>query len=412
MIAHAADGYAMQVPVKKDPEMQKPYFFRWVDNEIAKRDEEEWKRLFYVAVTRAKSRIFLSGVHKKKKEEKKNFREMASWMDWVMAICEGMRVQVTSDMKCTIGLRAKTEDKLREKVEALIKDISWNEEVPTSPEVRVPSPSAPRSIDLPVSAYVLFQKDPPEFWRRYQIGWTVLVQDSFEGLTRTAPISATQKLTSIGTVGENEWAGEDAIFSDDDFSAADFGTAMHGFFEHLDLERPDRSLDPETLERVFGCFGKDAVGEARKIIQDFMEQSVFRELEKAKQVKREIDFVLNERHGLIHGKIDLLFEDRKGQWHILDYKTAAGDEEAARKSAYDLQLEIYALAAERILKLPVRSAMIYYLKNQKAITLSFPAEKSTVFFEGLEEKIRGLQQKILDYSNERMIKECELKEGS
>ena len=212
-----------------------------------------------------------------------------------------------------------------------------------------------------------------------------------------------------------------------------------GFFEHWDLKKPEGSLEPEVLERVFGYFGKDAVRDARKILQDFMKQPVFLELGKAKQVKREIDFVLNERHGLIHGKIDLLFEDPKGQWHILDYKTAAGDEKSARKSAYDLQLEIYALAAARILKLPVRSAMIYYLKNQKAVTIpipfnrseaeigavptpliqkkrkvgtvSFPAEKSEVFFEGLEEKIRGLQQKILDYSNERMIKECELKEA-
>jgi ATP-dependent helicase/nuclease subunit A len=426
VIAHAADGYAMQVPVKEDPEMQKPYFFRWVDGEIARRDEEEWKRLFYVAVTRAKSRLFLSGVHKRKKEEKKNFREMASWMDWVMAISRDVPVLVQEPLKGLtrtapisatqklIGIgtvkiskdpggewnpRNKEKEDLGSKVEALIKDIEWKDNALTSsclPERQV---SLPRSIDLPVSAYVLFQKDPPEFWRRYQIGWTVLVQESFEGLT------------SMGTVGENEWAGEEAILSDDDFSAADFGTAMHGFFEHWDLKRPEGSFEPEMLERVFGRFGKNAVRDARKILRDFMKQPVFRELEKAKQVKREIDFVLNGRHGLIHGKIDLLFEDPKGQWHILDYKTAAGDEEAAHNSAYDLQLEIYALAAERILKLPVRSARIYYLKNQKTVTLSFPAEKSTVFFNTLEEKIRGLQEKILDYSNERMTQEYVLKEA-
>jgi ATP-dependent helicase/nuclease subunit A len=217
-------------------------------------------------------------------------------------------------------------------------------------------------------------------------------------------------MISIGTAGENEWAGEDAVFNEEDFSAADFGTAMHGFFEHLDFGKPRRFLEAEALERVFGRFGKDAVNDARKIIQDFIRQPVFCELQKAKQVKREIDFVLNERRGLIHGKIDILFEDGKGEWHILDYKTAAGNEETARKSAYDLQLEIYALAAERILKLPVRSAIIYYLKNQKAVTLSFPAEKSGAFFNNLEEKVRDLQQKILDYSNERMAKECELKE--
>jgi len=271
-------------------------------------------------------------------------------------------------------------------------------------------------------------------------------------------------------VGENEWAGEEAVFRGDDFSASAFdfssnmaaetapisssmksksiGTAMHGFFEHLDFGKPERFLEPETLERVFGRFGKDAVSDARKIIQDFMKQPVFLELRKARQVKREIDFVLNERRGLIHGKIDLLFEGEEGGWHILDYKTAVGDDEAARKSAYDLQMEIYALAAERILKLPVRSAVIYYLKNQKAVTLHFPdnsvgrchceepqkgdaaislkkgkiasplarnekmIESVSGFFDGLEKKICSLQQKILDYSNERMSKERESGEGS
>ena len=161
------------------------------------------------------------------------------------------------------------------------------------------------------------------------------------------------------------------------------------------------------LERIFGRFGKDAVSDARKIIQDFLKRPIFQQLRKAKRVKREIDFVLNERRGLIHGKIDMLFEDEKGGWHILDYKTAAGDEDSARKSAYDLQLEIYALAAERILKLPVRSALIYYLKSQKAVVLPFAAERSQAFFDGLEKKICGLQQRILDYSNERMAKEGE-----
>ncbi len=413
VIAHAADGYALQVPGGEDREMQKPWFFKCVDAQIARRGEEEWKRLFYVAATRAKSRLFLSGVHKKKKEAKENFRDMASWMDWAMALCGDVKMSLQSGSDR--GPRVAAKEDLATKVESLIQDIKWKDGAPSSSESRVPSLSVParqallpRSIDLPVSAYVLFQKDPKEFWRTYQIGWPVSVHDSLEGLTETAPSRLCGGGTkSIGTDGENEWAGEEEIFSDDDFSAADFGTAMHGFFEHLDFRNPERFLESEALDRVFGRFGKEATSNARKIIQDFMKQPIFHELRKARQVKREVDFILNERRGLIQGKIDILFEDGKGEWHILDYKTAAGDEDAVCKSAYDLQLEIYALATERILKIPVRSAIIYYLKNQKAVTLSFPTEKADVFFDGLEKKICGLQQKILDYSNEQMNKECE-----
>jgi hypothetical protein len=284
---------------------------------------------------------------------------------------------MSRDSGSTLSRRGGAKENLREKVESLIINTKWGETAFSGDEGQGTGLSLSRSIDLPVSAYVLFQKDPAEFWRAYQIGWTV---------------------------GENEWAGEDAIFNEYDFSAADFGTAMHGFFEHLDFEKPERFLKPEMLERAFGRFGKDAIGHARTIIRDFMKQPVFHELRKARQVKREVDFVLNERRGLIHGKIDILFEDEKGEWHILDYKTAAGDADAARKSAYDLQLEIYALAAERILKLPVRSVTIYYLKNQKAVVLPFPAASLEAFFDGLEKKICALQQQILDCSNEQMTK--------
>ena len=434
VIAHAADGYAMQVRDPVDLEMREPYFFKWVDREIANRGDEERKRLFYVAVTRAKSRVFLSGVYKKKKTEKEHFRDMASWMDWAMAIPEGFPLKISINPESSFRPRVGGKEDLREKVEALIRDTPWKEGLSASSESpatsaknlgtdpssggealagrRSPSPALPRSIDLPVSAYVLFQKDPQEFWRTYQIGWTVLVQDSLEGLTRTAPISSSMKPESIGTVGENEWAGESTVLgeTEDDFSAADFGTAMHGFLEHFDFKHPEYSLEPGGLERIFGRFGKDAVSNAQKIMSDFMKQPVFGELRKARQIKREIDFVMNARRGLIHGKIDVLFEDAQGGWHILDYKTAAGDEASARKSGYDLQLEIYALAAGKILKFPVRSAIIYHLKNQKAVTQLFPTENFQACLDGLEKKVCNLQQKILDYSNEQMTAGCRLKE--
>ena len=431
VIAHAATGYGMQVRDETELEMQEPCFFRWVDQECAKRDAEERKRLFYVAVTRAKSRLFLSGVHKEKKKEKESFREMASWMDWAEAICEGLPVPVTvhQDLEGAKEGRGKGPEDLRGKIEAFIKNPSSHKRraglnLPYEEKSGV-NFVPPRSIDLPVSAYVLFKKDPREFWRTYQIVWT-------------AP-SRQGGMISIGAFGENEWAGEDAIFNEDDFSAADFGTdsafnfftervaetapisysmksrsigtVMHGFFEHLDFEKPEYSLEPETLDRTFGRFGKDAVNHAQKIIANFVRQPIFRQLQKARQVKREIDFILNMRRGLIHGKIDILFEDEKGEWHVLDYKTATGDETAARKSGYDLQLEIYALAAQRLLKVPVRSAIIYYLKNQKAVELSFPSAKPEVFFDTLEKKICDLQQQLLDYSNERMAEASAVKEG-
>lgn len=110
VIAHAVDGYAMQACDAINLEMERPYFFGHVDGAIQRREDEEWKRLFYVAATRAKSRLFLSGVHKKKKEQKKSFRDMASWMDWAMAICKSVPAKVSLDPGGLEDLRGKPKD--------------------------------------------------------------------------------------------------------------------------------------------------------------------------------------------------------------------------------------------------------------------------------------------------------------
>ena len=403
ILAHAADGYGMRVRNERNLEMEGSFFHQFIDCEIKKREDEEWKRLFYVAMTRAKTRLFLSGVFEKKKTPKASFCEMSSWMDWVMKICEILPVKMTVDADKAFGPSFHRVTIGKEKVEEILQAISSKagSRRPPAKEVAA-APSLSRTIDLPVSAFVLFQKNPKEFWRTYQIGWTALVQDSLEGLTRTAPIAATQKLIGIGTVGEEEGMDEETDPEGIPVSPANFGTAMHGFFERLDFKEPERCLERDHLERVFGLFGKEGVAEASQLIQGFLKSSVFKQLQKARQVKREIDFVLNGRHGLIHGKLDLLFEDEKGDWHILDYKTATGDEAAAHQSAYDLQIEIYALAVHKILKIPVRSGIIYYLKNQNEVAVPFDSGTPGAFFNKLEKKVFDLQQKLLDYSNERI----------
>jgi len=380
VLAHAADGYSMRVRNEESQEMEEPYFYGVLGQNIKKREDEEWKRLFYVAVTRAKSRVFLSGVYEKKKKAQELFSDMSSWMDWAMAVGEGLKIPMTFNADEMVPAPSRRPPILREKIARILDEIARQPSLTPGLDTRPRHPApqtggtAPKVIDLPVSAYVLFQKDPEAFWRVYQIGWRV---------------------------GESDWPGEEPR-DKEEVSAADFGTAMHSFFERLDFKCPENYLKSEFLERIFGAFGKEPLAEARELIGAFIHSPVFKRLQRAKRIEREIDFVLNERHGLIHGKIDVLFQDENDAWHILDYKTASGDEEKARQSAYDLQLEVYALAAQKILKIPVRSGIIYYLKNQKSVTLPFCQAAGGDFLDKLEKKIGALQKKLLDYSNQKM----------
>ena len=173
----------------------------------------------------------------------------------------------------------------------------------------------------------------------------------------------------------------------------------------MDLNDPGKYLEQDALERVFSGFGREDITEARKLVKAFFGSPLFRQLQRAKQVRREVDFVLNLRRGLVHGKLDVLFEDEEGEWHILDYKTALGDELSARKSGYDLQIAVYALAAHKILGVPLRSGILYYLKNNKEVVTDFPSGgQAPEHFEKIEKQICALQEKILNFSNEMSAK--------
>jgi ATP-dependent exoDNAse (exonuclease V) beta subunit len=112
---------------------------------------------------------------------------------------------------------------------------------------------------------------------------------------------------------------------------ADFGTRMHAVLERMDFQN-DLEEDLEVLiERSFLGLPQYHVEEARKILFQFKKTSLYQKIQNSKKVYRELPFVLHERHGVIHGIIDVLFLDEKG-WHVLDYKTAVGDENKLKKN--------------------------------------------------------------------------------
>ncbi len=71
---------------------------------------------------------------------------------------------------------------------------------------------------------------------------------------------------------------------------------------------------------------------------------------------------------LINGRIDRIDKLPDGSYEVIDYKTGRFREDM--KLDKDLQLSIYALACRDILKLPVSKLSLYYLENNKKISTS------------------------------------------
>ncbi len=67
----------------------------------------------------------------------------------------------------------------------------------------------------------------------------------------------------------------------------------------------------------------------------------------------------------LQGVIDCLYQDHDGRWHVIDYKTNRVSAESlstvARK--YQMQMSVYALAVEKILREPPMELTLHFLRT-------------------------------------------------
>jgi ATP-dependent exoDNAse (exonuclease V) beta subunit len=85
----------------------------------------------------------------------------------------------------------------------------------------------------------------------------------------------------------------------------------------------------------------------------------------APAVHREIDFLLAwppQRYFV--GSIDCLYQDGRGDWHLVDYKTndVTAEAVAAAAKKYEMQLYVYAMAAERTVGRTPVELVVHFLR--------------------------------------------------
>jgi len=373
IMARTGMGASLQVWNEAVRKWEDPLSWQKLKDAQNRKEKEERKRLLYVAMTRTQEKLFLCGVVDGEREtEDKSFYELASWMDWLAVSEEAIgpicRLRpVLTERAGDSGILENWEEVWRKVSgkEALEKEASSEELI--ARERLKPRPLVrSRAVDLPVSAFALFHASPEAYGRAYEAGVPEVWEDSPERQAMTQDVQA---------------------------DAADFGTAMHALLERLDFKNPKARLE-ELLTDCFSGLPPACRPEAEKLLGLFMGTELFGRLQKARRIERELPFVLRERHGMIQGVIDVLFED-EGGWHVLDYKTALGDESKVKARGYEYQIEIYAAACRRLLGKNPQSGILYFLKNQWQYVASF--DSASLDRASLE--LRKMQEDILDYKN-------------
>jgi ATP-dependent exoDNAse (exonuclease V) beta subunit len=82
------------------------------------------------------------------------------------------------------------------------------------------------------------------------------------------------------------------------------------------------------------------------------------------------------------GYIDCLYQDTRGGWHLIDYKTdtVSPDEVAQKAQQYEMQIGLYALAAEKALGDRLAEVVLYFLKPGQEYPLVCASPRKTAHF--------------------------------
>ena len=327
------------------------YFYRIGEDEAKRKEEAELKRLLYVAATRAKSHLVLSGCHNR------NNRSRPDAMLNLLLSGMGWSPHSGETEGAALGAAPSTEADTPETAIEMIPQIAEAE------LQKLHAPRAAGRIEEIVSSYAqaeVIRRDPP------RNDWTA---SELEELCRRADAEH-----RAGTLLPA--AAADSLVDEIDAEAL-FGTLCHSVLERVVspgfLERhPDWRTDfPLELlpSRILRRLPEESLrlllANAAAFAEGFLTSGLGREALRDESRRSEESFLfqveVDGRAHVVRGSFDLLFQ-RGEECVIVDFKT---DRERF-DGRYGTQLLVYRLAAQALLERPV-AAFLFYLRDRSAV---------------------------------------------
>lgn len=344
---------------------QEPFLSAYAQEIQRSREDAESRRKLYVAMTRARDLLIICAGHSSNQPSK---NRSATWKDLLFA---ALSLEDPQD-QMSIGLGAGT---LRIHIPAY-SDMTFIRQMqddaarysaesvtPAVPPLLKALKQGQESLFGHISATQLARLGEARYQRPHMPYRALLSEEGARAnpILQTRENEVTQRL-----VGE---IVHEAIrywrFPHNFVGLAEMLQA-HAWSQHLTRQ--------ETLEA--------AAKQAETLLEQFRRSSLYAEIEAARQAKRpvlrEVPFVFRSGERLIHGIIDVLFQDASEAWTIADYKTSyvprePGERlsEALAKHAerYYFQIGAYASAVEAQYGGTPR-ALLHYIRYNTTLTLT------------------------------------------
>jgi ATP-dependent helicase/nuclease subunit A len=348
------------------------------EERVATESREE-RRLFYVAMTRARDRLILSGAAK---------------LDAWPALENGGGGGPIAWIGPAVG-----------PLDGVAVTFVRPEDVPAVPvvapaSVATPAPVAVTSAPLGVASPPRVATAPPVSALSYsslaeyqRCGYRFYA----ERVLRLPPLPASR--------GEGPIAEAPAGHTTGALSALDRGTLVHALLERLDFRRPVRPTEAMIAEaaRRSGLraapTGDDAA-QVAELVERFAAGEVCGRLARATAVRREARFRFLLGGGgaggvLIGGVFDVIAREPGGRTLVVDYKTdrlEGADPQALADRAYGTQRLVYALAALRAGATEVEVIHTFLERPQRPAVATFTSDQAPA----LETRLAALARGVLE----------------
>ncbi|TML04746.1 MAG: hypothetical protein E6G41_11345 [Actinobacteria bacterium] len=276
-------------------------------------DRREDERVFYVACTRARDRLILSGTTKLDKWPNGNGGAPITWLGPRFAPNAAVTMSRAADLGTVLREAVPAPRATAAVVAGAAPEIA---ELPVAPP-----PPAVRSLSY--SALSGYAACPYRFY----LERVVRLPRVSEQAPETAPPEALDRLVR--------------------------GTIAHLLLEQLDLDHPivpDAAAVELAAQMAEAEVGPEDVADLQELVRAAIEGEVLARALTARRVRREEGFTFLLDDVPFNGFVDLLAEEADGTALVVDYKTnpvGGVDLEQLTEADYGLQRRIYALAALR-----------------------------------------------------------------
>lgn len=337
--------------------------YKLISQALSAREEAEEWRLLYVAMTRAKEKLLLSGSLSLSAKDGE-FKKDGTWMNRLASLLgfhPQRQIENNIDFHgVKVGIvKASAPEGLR--MAALKEDLT---------------------VDLPADFGEALEAKLGAEFKSYEETEDLTVTD----LLVLSKIDAAKEISL--EEGYRQGSDEEELVT----PANEYGALFHRLMERLVLRRSPKLSRAGIFSRLAAPLSEAEKEILWKQALKFWTGPWGQAIRKAERLYPELPFIYKTPKGLLKGQIDLVLKSAEGDWIILDYKTGALSGKADRDlkaEAYRFQIELYALVFKRLYGEAPKKGSLYFSSTGETSDFIFrPAD-----FDRIETKLT----KTLDF---------------